>query len=49
MDMNDINNLKKELDIKIHALFKDNQAYLDYLLQTKKNFLYRYLLSLIHI
>ncbi|QDK42584.1 hypothetical protein DOM21_14215 [Bacteriovorax stolpii] len=43
MDMNDINNLKKELDIKIHALFKDNQAYLDYLLQTKKNFLYRYL------
>lgn len=43
MNMNDINNLKKELDLKIHAFFKDNQAYLDYLLQTKKNFLYRYL------
>lgn len=41
--MNDINNLKKELDIKIHTLFKDQEAYLDYLLQTKKNFLYRYL------
>ncbi len=41
--MTDINNLKKELDLKIHALFKDNKAYLDYLLQTKQNFLYRYL------
>lgn len=41
--MNDINNLKKELDEKIHNLFKDNQAYMDYLLQTKNNFLYRYL------
>lgn len=41
--MNDINNLKKELDEKIHHLFHDNQAYLDYLLQTKSNFIYRYL------
>lgn len=41
--MNDINNLKKELDEKIHNLFHDNKAYLDYLLQTKSNFLYRYL------
>lgn len=41
--MNDLINLKKELDEKIHNLFKDNQAYLDYLLQTKQNFLYRYL------
>lgn len=41
--MNDLTNLKKELDEKIHNLFKDNQAYLDYLLQTKQNFLYRYL------
>lgn len=43
MVMNDHLNLKKELDEKIHNLFKDNQAYLDYLIQTKKNFLYRYL------
>lgn len=42
-DMNDLTNLKKELDEKIHNLFKDNQAYLDYILQTKQNFLYRYL------
>jgi hypothetical protein len=35
--------LKKELEEKIHNTFKDNKAYLDYLLQTKKNFLYRYL------
>lgn len=35
--------LKKEFDEKIHNLFKDNDAYLEYLLQTKKNFLYRYL------
>lgn len=41
--MNDINNLKKELDEKIHNLFKDNKAYLEYILQTKQNFLYRYL------
>ena len=41
--MNDINNLKKELDEKIHNLFHDNKAYLEYLLQTKSNFLYRYL------
>ncbi len=41
--MNDINNLKKELDEKIHNLFHDNKAYLDYLLQTKNNFIYRYL------
>ena len=41
--MNDINNLKKELDEKIHNLFHDNKAYLDYLLQTKNNFLHRYL------
>ncbi|MBC7711931.1 MAG: hypothetical protein H7177_01230 [Rhizobacter sp.] len=41
--MNDLINLKKELDEKIHHLFKDNQAYLDYILQTKQNFLYRYL------
>lgn len=41
--MNDITNLKKELDVKIHNLFKDNEAYLEYLLQTKNNFLYRYL------
>ena len=43
--MNDINNLKKELDTKIHNLFHDNQAYLEYLLQTKNNFIYRYLES----
>lgn len=43
MAMNDINTLKKELDIKIHDMFKDNQAYLNYLIQTKKNFIYRYL------
>lgn len=43
MFMNDTINLKKELDEKIHQLFKDNKAYLDYILQTKKNFLYRYL------
>lgn len=41
--MNDIATLKKELDIKIHDMFKDNQAYLNYLIQTKQNFLYRYL------
>lgn len=41
--MNDINILKKELDEKIHNLFNDNKAYLEYLLQTKNNFLYRYL------
>ena len=41
--MNEIIKLKKELDEKIHNLFKDNQGYLDYILQTKKNFLYRYL------
>lgn len=41
--MNDITNLKKELDEKIHNLFKDNKAYLNYLLQTKNNFLYRYM------
>ncbi len=41
--MNDIISLKKDLDEKIHNLFKDNSAYLDYILQTKKNFLYRYL------
>jgi hypothetical protein len=41
--MNDYQNLKIELDEKIHNLFKDNRAYLDYLLQTKNNFLYRYL------
>lgn len=41
--MNDINNLKKELDEKIHHLFHDNKAYLEYLLQTKNNFIYRYL------
>lgn len=41
--MTDINNLKKELNLKIHSFFKDNQAYLDYLLQTKQNFLHRYL------
>lgn len=41
--MNDITNLKKELDEKIHNLFKDNKAYLEYLLQTKSNFLYRYM------
>lgn len=37
------NDLKKELDEKIHNLFKSNHAYMDYLLQTKQNFLYRYL------
>ena len=41
--MNDISDLKKELNDKIHNLFKDHQSYLDYLLQTKKNFLYRYI------
>lgn len=41
--MNDITNLKKELDKKIHNLFKDNKAYLEYLIQTKSNFLYRYM------
>lgn len=41
--MNDITTLKKELDLKIHELFKDNQAFLAYLLQTKQNFIYRYL------
>ena len=41
--MEDLANLKKELDQKIHNLFKDNKAYLDYILQTKLNFLYRYL------
>jgi hypothetical protein len=41
--MNDITNLKKELEDKIHNLFKDNKAYLDYLLQTKSHFLYRYM------
>lgn len=41
--MNDIITLKKELDEKIHNLFKNNKAYLDYILQTKSNFLYRYL------
>lgn len=43
ISMNDLSNLKKELDEKIHNLFKDNQAYLDYILQTKQNFLYRFL------
>lgn len=42
-NMNEYTNLKKELDEKIHNLFKDNQGYLDYILQTKQNFLYRYL------
>lgn len=41
--INDIANLKKEHDEKIHHLFKDNKAYLEYLLQTKSNFLYRYM------
>ncbi|MBC7428507.1 MAG: hypothetical protein H7336_07850 [Bacteriovorax sp.] len=41
--MEDLTNLKKELDEKIHNLFKDNQAYLDYVLQTMQNFLYRYM------
>lgn len=41
--MEDLIKLKKELDLKIQNIFQDNQAYLDYLLQTKKNFLYRYL------
>lgn len=41
--MNDMTNLKKELDEKIHNLFKDNKAYLEYLLQTKSNFLYRFM------
>lgn len=41
--MNDNKNLKQELDHKIHNIFKDHQAYLDYLLQTKQNFLHRYL------
>lgn len=41
--MTDINNLKKELDLKIHEQFRDHKAYLEYLLQTKQNFLYRYL------
>jgi hypothetical protein len=41
--MNDFTNLKNELTVKIHDLFRDNQAYLTYLLQTKQNFLYRYL------
>lgn len=41
--MNDINNLKKELDKKIQNIFHDNKAYLEYLLQTKNNFIYRYL------
>lgn len=43
--MNDLTNLKKELNEKIHGLFKDNQNYLDYLLQTKQNFLHRYLVT----
>ena len=41
--MNDTNNLKKELDEKIHQLFSNKKAYLEYIIQTKKNFLYRYL------
>lgn len=41
--MKDIQNLKKELNEKIHNLFHDNKAYLDYLIQTKNNFIYRYL------
>ncbi len=41
--MEDLNKLKHELDLKIQNLFRDNQSYLDYLLQTKANFLYRYL------
>ncbi len=41
--INDIANLKKEHDEKIHQIFKDNKAYLEYLLQTKSNFLYRYM------
>jgi hypothetical protein len=41
--MNNLNDLKKELNDKIHDLFKDNQGYLNYLLQTKQNFIYRYL------
>jgi len=41
--MEDLVKLKHELDLKIQQLFKDNQSYLDYLLQTKSNFLYRYL------
>ncbi len=41
--MEDLVKLKRELDVKIQNLFKDNQSYLDYLLQTKSNFLYRYL------
>lgn len=41
--MEDLTKLKRELDLKIQNLFKDNQSYLDYLLQTKANFLYRYL------
>ena len=41
--MEDLIKLKKDLDLKIQNIFQDNQAYLDYLLQTKKNFLYRYL------
>jgi hypothetical protein len=41
--MENTENLKKELDDKIKNHFKDNQAYFEYILQTKKNFIHRYL------
>lgn len=45
--MNDHNKstevLQQELALKIHELYKDQKAFIDYILQTKSNFLFRYL------
>ena len=38
-----MNDLKKEFEEKIKNVFGNDQALMDYFLQTKKNFLYRYL------
>lgn len=35
--------LQQELALKIHELYKDQKAFVDYILQTKNNFLFRYL------
>ncbi len=39
----DSNQLKNELNEKVQALFKDQSHVLNYLMETKKNFIYRYL------
>lgn len=41
--MENINNLKKNLAEKTQQHFQEKEAYLDYILQTKNNFLHRYL------